>query len=155
MKTAENYKLQKYRVSLVKDGRVQYAPHKYARSEYQAAECFLALTRDIPHEEVWVLFLNNAHEIHGAARISQGGAHGAALTPVELLRAVLASGCTNYILGHNHPSGDPEPSQADIDMTRLLIESSKTVGLTLLDHIIVTRSGLRASLRDGYGLEWD
>jgi DNA repair protein RadC len=71
-------------------------------------------------------------------------------TPVyvrEVVKRALELAATALILVHNHPSGDPTPSRADVDMTRLIIDAAKPLGVTVHDHIIVGRSG-HASLRE-------
>jgi DNA repair protein RadC len=61
--------------------------------------------------------------------------------PRELFREAVRRGAHSVILAHNHPTGDPEPSQADIELTERMIEVGKLVGIPVLDHIIVTREG--------------
>ena len=114
----------------------------------QLARVGAALTRDLAHEQVWLILLSARNEIRGAIRLSEGGVHGTALRPVDVLRPVIVAGETAFALIHNHPSGDPMPSVADVDMTRKLIEAAEVVGLTLIDHVVVVRGGKFESLRD-------
>ena len=64
----------------------------------------------------------------------------------EVVKRALELSATALILVHNHPSGDPTPSRADIDMTRMIIDSAKPLGITVHDHIIIGRDG-HASLK--------
>jgi DNA repair protein RadC len=95
----------------------------------------------LDHEEVWLLCLDAKNALRSARRIAQGGLHGCALRPADVLRPALEDAASGIVLVHNHPSGDPTPSAADIEMTRLLVEACQVVGLYLLDHVIVARSG--------------
>jgi DNA repair protein RadC len=61
--------------------------------------------------------------------------------PREVLRRALTLSATAVILAHNHPSGDPTPSRADIDMTKAIIEALKPSGVTVHDHIIIGKNG--------------
>jgi DNA repair protein RadC len=101
----------------------------------------------LDHEEVWLLCLDGKNALRSARRIAQGGLHGCALRPADVLRPALEDAASGIVLVHNHPSGDPSPSLADIEMTRALVEACEILGLYLLDHVIVARSGAR-SLRE-------
>ena len=61
--------------------------------------------------------------------------------PREVIRRALELSATALILVHNHPSGDPTPSRADIDMTRTIIESAKPLGIVVHDHIVIGKKG--------------
>jgi DNA repair protein RadC len=142
------YKVQRYVCRLVKDGCERVVSRKYLPNDDAAAALFEPMFRDIAHEEIWLATCNAANEVKGLICVGQGGLHGAALRPVDVFRPVIASGHGAFILAHNHPSGDPKPSQADLEMTRLLIEGSALLGLTVLDHIIWAGPRLWRSLRD-------
>lgn len=101
----------------------------------------------LDHEEVWLLCLDGKNALRSARCIARGGLHGCALRPADVLRPALADAATGIVLVHNHPSGDPTPSVADIEMTRALAEACQVVGLYLLDHVVVARSGAE-SLRE-------
>jgi DNA repair protein RadC len=100
----------------------------------------------LEHEEVWLLTLDGKNGLLGAARVAQGGLHGCALTPRDILRPALREGGSAIVVIHNHPSGDPNPSPEDIQMTEALAVACDVVGIELLDHVIVARGGA-ASLR--------
>lgn len=101
----------------------------------------------LDHEEVWLLCLDAKNALRSARRIAQGGLHGCALRPADVLRPALEDAASGIVLVHNHPSGDPNPSAADIDMTQALLEACQILGVYLLDHVIVARSGA-TSLRE-------
>lgn len=147
------YRIQKYVCRLVKDGAERVVSRKYLPNCEAAAALFESVFRDVPHEEVWLATCNAANVVQGLIRVSQGGLHGAALRPVDVLRPVIASGHGAFLMAHNHPSGDPTPSEADREMTRLLIEASNLIGLTCLDHIIWAGPGKYRSLRDSMAFD--
>lgn len=101
----------------------------------------------LAHEEVWLLALDAKNALRSARCIARGGLHACALRPADVLRPALEDAASGIVLVHNHPSGDPAPSTADIEMTRALLDACEVVGIFLVDHIIVARSGA-SSLRD-------
>lgn len=88
-----------------------------------------------------IIFLNKKNELL-ADEIQQSGTvdHTPAY-PREIMKRALELGATALILVHNHPSGDPKPSQADIDMTREIVQAAKTFNIIIHDHIIIARKG--------------
>lgn len=95
----------------------------------------------LDHEEVWLLALDGKNALKSAERVGQGGAHGCALTPRDILGPALRHAASAIVLVHNHPSGEPQPSSEDIAMTRAVAEASNVVGVPLLDHVVVARGG--------------
>lgn len=114
---------------------------KKIRSSNDVFEIFHSLLSDLSHEEFWVIFLNRSNKILSRQRISQGGISGT-ITDVRLIMKtgieLLAS---SIIICHNHPSGNLEPSEADIRITGKIKDASSYFDISLLDHIIVTGSG--------------
>ena len=96
------------------------------------------LITDLPHEEFWVLFLNNSNKVLAKSQISKGGLT-ATLVDVRLLfkRAIELSS-VGVIVCHNHPSGKLEPSNSDVELTNKIKEAGKTLDIKLLDHLIIT-----------------
>ena len=95
----------------------------------------------LEHEEVWLLSLDGQNALKSARKIAQGGAHGCALTTRDVLSPALRDRANAIVLVHNHPSGNPNPSREDIEMTRSLARACDVVGLPLFDHVIVAREG--------------
>lgn len=95
----------------------------------------------LEHEEVWLLCLDGRNALASARRVAQGGAHGCALTPRDVLTPALREAASAIVLVHNHPSGDPTPSPEDAHMTRVLAGACEVVGVPLLDHVVVARAG--------------
>lgn len=99
-----------------------------------------------PIERVRVLHLNTRNMLIRDEKISEGSIDEAAVHVREVIRRAIDLSSASLILVHNHPSGDPSPSRADIDLTRGIIEAGKRLGIAVHDHIIVGTQG-HASLR--------
>lgn len=107
------------------------------------------LTIDMAHltvERVRVLYLDVRNRLILDHLVGDGSIDEAAIHPREVIRKALDLGSTALILVHNHPSGSPEPSRADIEITRRIAEAGRLLGVTVHDHVIVGREG-HASLR--------
>ena len=91
---------------------------------------------DAEKECVVILLLNRKNRIVNWNMISVGSATGALCAPREVLRSALIGGGTAFLMMHNHPSGDPSPSSADLGITRIIREGAKAIGMTFQDHII-------------------
>lgn len=138
MTIKQTYSVPKYRLSLVKDGTAAYAERHVEQAE-QAARVIGTMLNDEPVENIVVLYLNSRNKIVGAEIVSRGGLHGCAVTMAEIYRGAIVKCASAIILGHNHPSGDPRPSEDDVRMTRQAAEAGKMIGIKLLDHVVVTR----------------
>jgi DNA repair protein RadC len=99
-----------------------------------------------PIERVRVLHLNTRNMLIRDEKISEGSIDEAAVHVREVIRRAIDLSSASLILVHNHPSGDPSPSRADIDLTRGIIEAGKRLGIAVHDHIIVGTQG-HSSLR--------
>jgi len=85
--------------------------------------------------------LTSRLNVRGTLLLSKGGTASAALTPRDVFVPLVRLGASSFILAHNHPSGDPTPSNDDISMTERIAHAGDLLGIQLLDHIIVARSG--------------
>ena len=97
-------------------------------------------------ERVRILFLDKKNQLIADEVQQEGTVDHAPVYVREVIRRAIELASTAIILVHNHPSGDPTPSRADVDMTKLIIEAGRPLGVTVHDHIIVGRMG-HASLR--------
>jgi DNA repair protein RadC len=95
----------------------------------------------IPHKEVYALFLDRKNQLLAAEIIGQGTVSKAPIYPREIARRCLELHSTAVILAHNHPSGDPAPSSADIHATGQVKAALKPLEIELHDHIIVSATG--------------
>ena len=99
-----------------------------------------------PREQFRVLFLDKKNQLMADEIMGLGTVDHAPAYPREIMRRALEWSSSNLILVHNHPSGDPAPSQGDIDLTKAVVAAGKPLGITVHDHLIVGREGV-ASLR--------
>jgi DNA repair protein RadC len=97
-------------------------------------------------EQFRLIFLNGQNHVIGDEVQQTGTINQTAIYPREVVKRALEVGAAAVIMVHNHPSGDPMPSQPDIDMTRHVAAALGVVGITLHDHIIISRTG-HASLK--------
>jgi len=112
------------------------------------AEHFATVTPGLEVEKFWALCLDRKNRLIRRAEITSGTATSALVHPREVFREAIKLSASALIAVHNHPSGDPAPSRADIQVTRQLREAAKVIGIDLLDHIVV---GNKASDPQGLG----
>lgn len=132
------------------------AARRMARSEVQGKPVLGSwqalldyLTIDMAHltvERVRVLYLDTRNRLILDHHVGDGSIDEAAIHPREVVKRALEVGASALILVHNHPSGNPEPSTADIQITRRIAEAGRLLGIVVHDHVIVGREG-HASLR--------
>jgi len=102
--------------------------------------CAAAMARS-PHEEFRILFLDRKNSLIADEVQSSGTVDHTPVYPREIVKRALELGATAVILVHNHPSGDPTPSKADITMTREVVEAARALRIVVHDHVVVGRSG--------------
>lgn len=98
---------------------------------------FHPLLCDLPTEEFWTIFLNQSNKIIDKTRISTGGITETSADVRSILREALLKRATSLILCHNHPSGNPHPSNADNRLTDKINQAARLMDITLCDHLIV------------------
>ncbi len=125
-------------------GRVPPGPALVNSAEEAARE--MADMAVLDREQFRVLLLNTRHLLLGAEVVGVGGLDQVAVHPREVFKPAIRRSAAAVILGHNHPSGDPEPSRADVLLTERLVEAGRLLGVAVLDHVIVARRGF-VSLR--------
>lgn len=94
---------------------------------------------ELPHEEFWIVFLNNSNAVLQAGQLSKGGITGTLVDVRLVLKQALELGAVGLILAHNHPSGTLKPSEADKQITKKLKVASEALDIKVLDHIIITQ----------------
>jgi len=98
---------------------------------------FMKDIKDIEKELFVVFYLDTKNNIIAREIISIGTLNSAIIHPREVFRNAIVRNCNSIILSHNHPSGDVEPSQEDITITKRLKEAGEVIGIKVLDHVIV------------------
>ncbi len=97
-------------------------------------------------EHFIVLLLNARHEVTGRETVSVGSLNASIVHPREVFRPAVVSSAAAVLLVHNHPSGDPEPSEEDLSITKRLVQAGEILGISVLDHVILASRGV-VSLR--------
>ncbi len=109
-----------------------------ALTDSRAVKDFLRMRlRDLPHEVFCCVYLDCHHRVSGFEELFRGTVDAAIVHPREVVKQALAQNASAVILAHNHPSGHPEPSQADELITQRLKSALSAVEIRLLDHLIV------------------
>ena len=119
-------------------------------SSQKAGECIMEELKDLYQEHLIALFLNSKNEVIKKKIIFRGGLNQAVVHPREIFREAVRFSAARIIIGHNHPSGNVTPSQADIDFTRRLSECGEMMGIELLDHFIVGDHSYCSLKEEGY-----
>ncbi len=96
---------------------------------------------ELPHEEFWILYLNNSSKLLYKSQISKGGITGTVADIRMIFKIAFEQNATAIILVHNHPSGKLEQSKADVLITQKLKLAGKQLEIPVLDHIIITENG--------------
>lgn len=128
-------------LSAIELGRrmAQYKPNdRYIiRSPEDGADYVMEEMRALHQEHFVVLFLNTKNQIIHQQTIFIGSLNASIVHPREVYREAVKRSAASIICAHNHPSGDPAPSQEDIHVTRRLVESGKMIGIEVLDHLVI------------------
>jgi DNA repair protein RadC len=104
-------------------------------------EIMQPLIGELPHEEFWVLYLNNSNKVIYKAQLSKGGITGTVVDVRLIFKTALEHNATSVILTHNHPSGELQASDADKEITKKLKLAGDQLDIKVLDHIIITENG--------------
>lgn len=118
------------------------------RTAEAVANLLRPLLENESSERFVALLLNGKHCVTGFVEVSRGTLTTALVHPREVFGPALREVAAAVIVAHNHPSGDPEPSHEDLEVTRRLREAGQLLGVPLLDHIIVGERGSFTSLRE-------
>ena len=93
-------------------------------------------------EHFLVLLLNARHEVIGRETVSIGSLNASIVHPREVFKPAVLASAASVVLVHNHPSGDPEPSEEDLTITKRLVQAGELLGIQVLDHVIVAARGV-------------
>ncbi|MCE5203692.1 MAG: DNA repair protein RadC [Coriobacteriales bacterium] len=99
-------------------------------------------------EHFWALALNVKNQLIRTIEVSVGSLNASIVHPRELFKDAVRVSAASVVVVHNHPSGDPTPSSADIQLTRRLVKAGDVLGIDVLDHVVIGEGGSFASLRD-------
>jgi DNA repair protein RadC len=136
-----------YRVTLVKEGRVP-CYNKQIRSAVDASTLLHTYLADVDREHFVIILLNQKNRVLGVNTVSVGSLTASIVHPREVFKGAILSNAASIICGHNHPSTDCQPSKEDRAITARLVEAGKLLGISILDHVIISGTGKHFSFAD-------
>ena len=113
------------------------SPVRLESPEAIAAYMASAYHENPVQEQFYVIFLSRKHHPIGRMLVSLGSLTSTVVSPRDVFRGAILANSASIVVSHNHPSGDPFPSAADLTITRMLREAARIVEIALLDHVIV------------------
>lgn len=131
------YKGYKMRTKLVIEGQDEYKPLKFSCSE-EVYNAFKNL-HESDKEKFYAIHLDSKNKVIGVDMVSQGSADSSPVHPREVYKSALLASAASIIFVHSHPSGDPEPSYSDREITMQLKKAGELLGIEVLDHVIIGR----------------
>ncbi|MBA4358531.1 MAG: hypothetical protein C0405_12490, partial [Desulfovibrio sp.] len=116
----------------------------------EAADYLFFTMRGLKQEVFRVLLINSARQVTGMEDMAVGTLDQAVVYPREVVARALAHGAAAMVCAHNHPSGRPQPSRQDLELTRRLYHACRAVSIELTDHIIVGEGEIYSLARQGH-----
>src|SRR5712691_7144099 len=130
------YRVPVYRVTLVREAAIT-VPGPRLRGAEQAAELLRQYLGAVDREHFMVILLDRKNAPIGINTVSIGSLTASVVHMRETFKAAILANAAAILCGHNHPSGDPEPSREDRALTQRLVEAGKLLGIAVLDHIVL------------------
>lgn len=138
-------------LKVIKDKEVQASiPSRSIKSPKDVVEVLQQLIGFNDREHCILLTLDTKNQINAIHTISIGSLNSSIVHPREVFKLAIKTNAASIILSHNHPSGNPEESKEDINISKRLKEAGKILGIELLDHIIVVEDSYRSLREQGY-----
>lgn len=138
-----------YHVALVRDEAVPYESPTVTISSPDDVARACADLRAADREHFVVLMLNTKNGLIGRTQVSQGSLNASIVHPREVFKPAIVANAASVVLVHNHPSGQPQPSGADIQLVRRLVKAGDTLGVEVLDSVVMPGGeGEPFSMRD-------
>ena len=125
-----------YKCKLVKEREVEYEAEISCARDAEKLFRKLGLNKE-PEEVFWIACLNTKGKVIGMHEVSRGSLAICPVHPRDIFKRALLNNASSIILCHKHPSGDPDPSSEDKELTRRLIQAGKILGVKIVDHIVV------------------
>ena len=129
-----------YSTRLVRETEFTYPTRFQVTEPGEVATILHDYFSDKDREEFLIVLLDTAHTVTGLSQISVGGLSSSVVEPRQIFKTAMLANAAAIILAHQHPSGNPEPSQEDIKITRQLTEAGEIMGIPVHDHLIITES---------------
>ncbi len=134
-------------LKIVKDSSILYSPRQL-ESPTDAEGLARSFLEDSDREKFLVICLNIKNEPSCLSLASIGSLNSTIVHPREIFKTALLSNAASIILAHNHPSGEPSPSQEDMEITKKMVEAGNLLGIQVLDHIIIGDSNRYYSFKE-------
>jgi DNA repair protein RadC len=152
LSTADNegkrYRIPVYKVSLVRERSLTQLERRQIRDASGAAATLAAYLAEEDREHFVVLLLNSKNRLIGINTVSIGSLTSSLAHPREVFKPAILANAAAIIVAHNHPSGEPTPSQDDVEITKRLHAAAELLGIRLLDHIVLGDNGRWYSFQD-------
>lgn len=137
------YRIPVQSLAMVRERTIEVAS-KDATSADDVARIASAMIGDSPVEKLLAIMVNGRGQVTAVVVLAQGGVSAVSATVRDVLRPVLVHQASAFIIAHNHPSGDPTPSDDDYRFTREIAKAADLIGVPLLDHVVVAAEGYRS-----------
>jgi DNA repair protein RadC len=146
MTGAAQYQVPVYKVQLVKEDSISSDISSIDQPS-QVAAMVMDDLRNEDREKFMIVMLNTKNKVIGFNLVSMGTLNASIVHPREVFKPAIIAGAGSVILIHNHPSGDPSPSQEDIEVTKRMVASGDVLGITVRDHLVIG-DGVFVSFRE-------
>jgi DNA repair protein RadC len=142
--------IQKFSLRVVKENGGRYDIDKTINNPIAARNLFIEVAElDKRTEEVFVMAtIDVRNKVTGLFEVSTGTLNSSLVTPREVFKRAILQNAAGIVLGHNHPSGNIDASNDDINITKKLVKSGKILGVNVVDHIIVGNEGNYSSMKE-------
>ena len=135
-------------IKLCKESSVLYEP-RFVNNPADAADLVREFLSDCDREKIIAVCLDTKHQPTAITTISIGTINSSLIHPREVFKTAILSNSAAIILAHNHPSGKPEPSNDDINITKRLVDAGTVLGINVIDHVIIgAANGQYKSMRE-------
>ena len=141
-----------YRVTLVREGAIPCDEDRI-RNSGTVSRLLQTYLPDVDREHFVVILLDQKHGVIGINTVSIGSLTASVVNPREVFKPAILANAASIICGHNHPSGDVQPSKEDRAITTKLVQAGKLLGIDVLDHVIIGAEGRYFSFADAGLLE--
>ena len=142
------YSIPGFRIALVREPGVKLAEKPQVRFPAEAAPMLTQYIGESDREQFIVALLTIRHRLIGLHTVSVGCLTSSLVHPRECFKPAILASAAAVLVGHNHPSGDPEPSAEDVALTRRLASAGSLLGIELLDHVVIGEHGRFVSLKE-------
>lgn len=129
-----------YSTRLVRETEFTYPDRFQVTEPSEVATILRDYFRDKDREEFLIVLLDTANTVTGLSQISVGGLSSSVVEPRQIFKTAILANAAAIILAHQHPSGNPEPSREDIQITSQITEAGEIMGIPVHDHLIITEA---------------